>query len=377
METLKKYYRFLIVFVFLLFSLLLLEQTKTTVQKDDYLLMADAANRAAAAFQALKEEKLARGYSISPVDDPNQTGMIGESYTEITTTLGSLESKRSAANPNNAAMVVDMLRQCGVKEGDTVAVNFSGSFPGLNTAVLCALDAVGANGIVISSVGASTYGANLPDFTWPDMEQVLLEKGLIQNHSQWFSMGGSGDMGKEMPSEQKEAIVSRLTGCGLTFLSYEDLDENLAARRKIYESGQGTGHTPEGTPEEAERSASVVCFINAGGNLLSFGGGAEMLSAGNGILKPGTKETASADKGSGLIPMFLREGVPVIHLLNLKALLPEYGIPFDPSPMQPAGVGNVYYTEQYNVPLACLLTVLSLLLFFRAVRHHPKKRVPL
>ena len=362
METIKKYYRFLIVFGFLLFSLLLLEQRKTTVRKDDFLLMADAADRTAAAFAALKEEKLARGYAISPVDDPNQTGMIGESYTEITTTLGSLESKRSAANPNNAAMVVDMLKQCGVKEGDTVAVNFSSSFPGLNTAVLCALDAVGANGIIISSVGASTYGANLPEFTWLDMEQVLLDKGLIQNHSQWFSMGGSGDMGKEMPSELKETIISRLTGYGLIFLSYEDLEENLAARQAIYESGH---------------AASVVCFINAGGNLLSFGGGTEMLSAGNGILRPDTKETASAAHSNGLIPMFLRKGIPVIHLLNMKSLLPEYGIPFDPSPMQAAGAGNVYYTEQYNVPLACLLTAISLLLFFWAVRHHPKRKFPL
>lgn len=363
MELLKKYYRFLIVFGFLFSSLFLLEQTKTTILKADYQVMADAAKRAQKAFAALKEEKLARGYEISPIEDPNRTGMIGESYTEITTTLGSLESKRSAANPNNAAMVVDMLRQCGVKEGDTVAVNFSSSFPGLNTAVLCALDAIGANGIVISSVGASTYGANLPDFTWPDMEQTLLKKGLIQNHSRWFSMGGSGDIGKEMPAEVKETIISRLEACGLTFLYYEDLEENLAARREIYKNGAGNG--------------SPACFINAGGNLLSFGGGTEMVSASNGILRPASKEASSSSKGNGLIPSFLEDNVPVIHLLNMKSLLPEYGIPFDPSPMQNAGEGDIYYTEQYNFPLACLLTVISLLLFFWAVRHHPKRKIPL
>ena len=51
-----------------------------------------------------------------------------------------IKKQRSAANPNIAAMIVDMLTQCGVKAGDPVAVNCSGSFPGLNVSVLCALD---------------------------------------------------------------------------------------------------------------------------------------------------------------------------------------------------------------------------------------------
>ena len=171
---LKRYLWLLAPLFMLLASLLLIRQTRTREPKSHYDVMTDAAERADAAFQAIREERLLRGHAISPIDDPNRTGLVGDSYTEITTTLGSLPSKRSAANPNIAAMIVDMLTQCGVKAGDPVAVNFSGSFPGLNASVLCALDAMGAKGIVISSVGASTYGANLPDFTWLDMEEALL-----------------------------------------------------------------------------------------------------------------------------------------------------------------------------------------------------------
>lgn len=186
---LKNYWRFLAVFLFLLVSLLILEQTKTLARKDNWPVMLNASRRMEVAMEAVREEKLNRCYKISPIDDPNQTGMIGEPYTEITTTLGNLEAKRSTANPNTAAMVVDMLTQCGAEKGDTVAVNLSSSFPCLNLAVLCALDAMELKGIVINSVGASTYGANLPDFTYLDMEHFLVERQYLSNHSTFFSLG--------------------------------------------------------------------------------------------------------------------------------------------------------------------------------------------
>lgn len=377
MKMLKQYRWFLALFLFLLFSVCLLEQTKTRTPKESYSVMLDAAVRAETAFAAIREERLARGLPISPSDDPNQTGIIGESYTGITTTLGSLESKRSAANPNTAAMLADMLVQCGVKSGDPVAVNLSSSFPGLNTAVLCALDAIGARGIIISSIGTSTYGANLPEYTWIDMEQVLWDHKLITNRSQWFSLGGTDDIGKEMPEETKAAIIERLTGYGLEFLYYENLNENIEVRRKIY-----------------SREGTAVCFINVGGNLLSFGGGPEMVSAESGILLPGTPDSGasarklperpfpafSADTGEeqqGLIPLYLADGIPVIHLLNLRTLLPAWGLPFDPSPLPAAGEGDVYTGWQYNLPLAAGLLLLSLVLFYQAVRSRPRRKIPL
>lgn len=353
---LKNYWRFLAVFLFLLVSLLILEQTKTLARKDNWPVMLNASRRMEVAMAAVREEKLNRGYKISPIDDPNQTGMIGEPYTEITTTLGNLEAKRSTANPNTAAMVVDMLTQCGAEKGDTVAVNLSSSFPCLNLAVLCALDAMELKGIVINSVGASTYGANLPDFTYLDMEHFLVERQYLSNHSTFFSLGGQDDIGREMPEETKKAIVSRLSGFGYKFLYYEDLDENIAVRQSIYEAG-----------------AEPACFINAGGNLMGFGGGTEMVSAANGIILPGK----SPVKGHGLIPLFLNRGVPVIHLLNMKGLLPAYGLPFDPSPIPATGEGGVYDTWQYHLPLAVGLLLTGLVLLIWAAKKYPHRKIPL
>lgn len=353
---LKLYWRFILIFFFLVCSMLILEQTKSLSVRENQTVMLDASRRMEQALAALREEKLSRGFKISPIDDPNQTGMIGESYTEITTTLGNLESKRSTTNPNTAAMVADMLTQCKVKRGDTVAVNLSSSFPCLNIAVICALDAMEVKGIIINSVGSSTYGANLPDFTYLDMEHFLLAHQYLSNHTSFFSLGGQDDIGKEMPQDIKDAIISRLTGYGYQFLYYENLEENTKVRHSIYESNE-----------------SPVCFINAGGNLLSFGGGAELVSAANGIIRPGQSKV----KGGGLIPLFLNEGIPVIHLLNMKGLLPSYGLPFDPSPVPPAGEGGVYESWQYNRLLAFILLVIAILLLIWTARNFPHRKIPL
>lgn len=364
MKILREYRWFFALFFFLLAAAGLLEATKVRIPKPHSDILLDAAERTQQAYSAIKQEKLARGFSIDPLLDPNQTGLIGEAYTEITTTLGSLEAKRSATNPNNAAMITDMLLSCGVKKGDTVAVNLSSSFPALNAAVLCSLDAIGAHGIVINSIGASTYGANLPDFTWLDMEQLLRKQGLLTNHSQWFSLGGAGDIGKEMPEDTKRVILERLTGSGLQLLYYENFPENIAARKEIYLS------------QAKERSSFPVCFVNVGGNLLSFGEGSEMVSTQTGILLP-ESSGRSHHSGNGLIPYFLSENIPVIHLLHLKTLLPAYGLPYDPSPLPAVGEGDVYTEWHYSKATAALLSLTALLLFCKAVRSRPRRKIPL
>lgn len=369
MKQFREYRWFLALFFFLLAALGTLEHTKIRIPNEHYAVMLDASRRTEAAFLAIKQKKLDLGFSINPLLDPNQTGMIGEAYTEITTTLGSLESKRSAANPNNAAMITDMLLTCGVQSGDFVAVNLSSSFPGLNTAVLCSLDAVGAQGIILNSIGASTYGANLPEFTWLDMEHLLLKQGLIANHSQWFSLGGAGDIGKEMPEDVKKTIIRRLTGYGLQFLYDENLSENLERRKQIYQTALSVSDNTSDFP---------VCFINVGGNLLSFGEGSDMVNAQNGIFLPESRRISSLkSKQDGLIPYFLFNGVPVIHLLNLKSLLSDYGLPYDPSPLPAVGEGEVYTKWHYNRPLAFFLALIAAGLLLKAVQSRPHRKIPL
>ena len=56
--------------------------------------------RSLASIKALRLEK---GLPIDPALDPNHTGIVGDEFTPLTTSLGDVEAKRTAANPAFAA----------------------------------------------------------------------------------------------------------------------------------------------------------------------------------------------------------------------------------------------------------------------------------
>ena len=137
------------------------------------------------------------GYPVDSHVDPNRTGLIGVEWSSITTTLGDLQAKRTATNPMWAAYVARRMVEAGVSPGDVVWATFSGSFPGLNLAVLAAAEAVGARLVAVASLGASTWGANLPGFPWVSMEAAVRDVGLFQNGSVAVTLGGSRDQGPD------------------------------------------------------------------------------------------------------------------------------------------------------------------------------------
>lgn len=302
-------------------SLLVLSQLRYPSEKAAAGLMREASERTAEAFAVVRDQRLRSGVPIDAAEDPNGTGLIGPLYTEITTTLGSLESKRSATNPNIAAMLVEMYTALGLGPEDHVAINLSSSFPGMNIAVLCATEAMGIAYTAVFSVGASTYGANIPALTYGDMEHALREAGVLRQGSVGFSMGGTQDQGLEMPAAVREEIAARLQGYGYAYYAAEDLAQSIEGRAALFEA-QGP----------------VRAFVNVGGNDVAFGKGGGMGSARGGILT----SLPVGEAGNGLVQRYLRRGTPVIHLLNLKDLLALYDLPYDPIPLPKAGEGGIY-----------------------------------
>ena len=126
--------------------------------------MLEASRLMARATRAVGECRDAKGIRLDPEADPNGTGLIGLERSPITTSLGSLEAKRTAANPNFAGLVAALLRAAGVRAGDAVAVGASSSFPAFIIAALSAAEAMDVEPIVISSLGSSEWGANIPEF---------------------------------------------------------------------------------------------------------------------------------------------------------------------------------------------------------------------
>jgi poly-gamma-glutamate system protein len=139
------------------------------------------------------------------------------------------------------------------------------------------------------------------------------------------------DIGKEMDPTLRETITARIQDYGYELFYDEDLIHNVLTRYEIYRA-QG----------------DVKCFINVGGNDASFGDSNIMVHADGGILTA----LPEKDNSTGLVQLFLEDGIPVIHLLNIKSLASEYGLPIDPVPLPDPGEGDVYFESNYCTLIA-------------------------
>lgn len=316
----------------------------TRVPAGDRQVKLEAAGIMRRCMDQIKGYKLELGLPISE-EDWFRTGMIGDHFTGITTTRGALEAKRTTANPDMAALVVQLLEEAGVQPGDTVGAGFSGSFPAMNLAVLSACAALDVNLVYIASVGSSTYGANQPQLTFPDMAYRLVEDGLLPRHAAAVSLGGADDCGLDMDPELVAQIRDRLEGYCVPFLYEEDFSANLEARMELY-----------------RENGPISCFVGVGGNLTTSGLGENELSLTWGVVEP--DRVKSVDEKSGLLQRYNAQGLPVIHLLNIRQLVTDYGLAYDPEQLPAPGESAVYQTTQYSrrylVPgilLACALLV--------------------
>ena len=66
----------------------------------------------------------------------------------------------------------------------------------------------------------------------------------------------------------------------------------------------------------------------------------------------------------------------MIHLLNLKKLFPQYGLPVDPIPMPQPGEGMVYYDQTVSLPLVWMTLAAGTFVLVWAVKG-TVKRMPL
>ncbi len=339
----KKYCLLIALFIILLSGFLILENSKVTTYSEDYEIKLEASRLTAQCFEKIKQLKIKKNINIDKSTDLNHTGMIGQDFSEITTTLGNLEAKRTSTNPNMSAVIVHMFNELRLQPKDTIAVNFSGSFPALNIAVMCAIEKMNLEPIIISSIGSSTHGANDTELTYLDMENYLYSEGLITNRSSYFSIGGMYDIGQEMNPETRDKIVKRLRNYGYKLLYDDDLIHNINARYDIYNSVN-----------------DVKCFVNVGGNDASFGDSNVMVYVDGGIIT----ELPNKDDSTGLIQLFLKDSKPAIHILNIKSLAAKYGLPVDPLPLPSVGEGGVYNTYKYNKILAAALVVAAFVLLY-------------
>ena len=300
---------------------------------------------------AEKNQKINQDFDI------NNTGLIGLENSPITTTLGSLEAKRTTTNPNMGALVVHLLHEAGVREGDAVAVGASGSFPALIVAVMSAAKAMGVNPVIICSLGASQWGANRPDFHLLNMLECLVSAGVFDFPPAAVSLGGERDVGEGMPDEARDLLIRDIEDSGIVFIQEENLPANVRTKIQIYEKHAGEN--------------GIKGFINIGGNWSNIGTSSEILN-----LKPGLVKTGRIPpvKSRGLVFEMASQNIPVIHLLYIQGLVEAYGLPWDPAPLPDVGKGLVYQKAVQDHPLFLLIAsvylcvVVFLLFWFKVTK---------
>jgi poly-gamma-glutamate system protein len=312
--------------------------------------MTDASKIMSEALEIIRECREEKGLALDRGSDINATGLIGLEFSSLTTSLGSLEAKRTSTNPNLAGLIAFLLEESGVRRGDAIAVGASGSFPALIVAVLSAAKALDLRPLVICSLGASQWGANNPDFHWLHMYSCLLRKGIFDREPIAFSLGGYRDSEENIVPGGLGPLLKEAGERGIIFIREPDLEQNVETRIELYEKKAGRDR--------------VKAFINVGGNWANIGDDSEVLKLEPGLVK--TKRIPPLQKRGVLFEMALRK-IPVVHLLNLRGLVGRFGLPWDPVPLPKPGDGEIYQLareKQLSFLFTAALYFLLLMVFF-------------
>ncbi len=319
------------------------EYSRIEVKSDFYSEKVRAADQMRQALEVIREHRVARGVFNEEYGDPLAAVMIGQKYSVITTKEGLLVSKLTALNPNFAAVIVEMLKEAGVNDGDKIAVAMTGSFPGLNVALLSACKVLGLEPVIITSLGSSSWGANEEDFTWLDMESLLRRKNVFSYKSVAASLGGGNDNGFGLSKLGRSLLREAAQRNDVPLIEEDDIRKSIARRMEIY------GDVKQ-----------YKVFVNIGGGIASLGhpANADIIESGfHHRLLPKNYP------GIGVINHFGYE-VPVIQLTNIDRLIRIYDLPSAPNPLPPTGSGTVFVKEKYDlrITVASLLIITILLI---------------
>ena len=208
----------------------------------------------------------------------------------------------------------------------------TGSFPAMNLSVLAAVETLGLKPVLVSSVGASNFGANDPYFSWLDMEAALVAAEIFHTRSVAASLGGGEDIGRGLAPVGRRLLREAVERNDVRLIQHDQVEESIAERLKIYREGCGEGE--------------IAAYLNVGGGVASLGHSlnSELVPTGLTLRLPRRNFPAR-----GVLIQLGLEGVPVIHLLNIERLRRRYGLTSAQGTLPAPGVGAVYGDTRYGL----------------------------
>lgn len=339
-----------------IFCLIIVEGFKLELKQPFYEEKLRAAKIMYDGLTAIKTYRVTNRKEITfydDTDDPAHSGMIGLLTSPITSSPGSLQAKRASINPNWAAVLVHMLKKAKVKEGDTIAIGFSGSFPAINLAALSAAEALKLKVLLITSLASSSWGANIPRLTWLDMENILYRNRIISCKSIAASLGGRADKAKGMSREGIEMLQETIRRNNILPLpNMKTRKENIDTRMSFYQK-----HA-EGKP--------IAAYINVGHGFISLGG-----KSAEKLFKPGlnlTQQKCQTLDIDSVMSRFIRQCVPVIHMWPVSTIAQQYQFPLTPTQLPKIGEGKIFRKIVYRNNLVAGVLVFLILSLYTLIR---------
>jgi poly-gamma-glutamate system protein len=297
-------------------------------------------------FDIIIQEKAKRNIKSDAESIVKYKELLGNDFTEITTTLGSLESKELTTNPEFAAAITKLLLELIIDEDSKIGVIMSASFPALAVSTLASLQVVGCDVVMFSSLGASTYGANQPNATWIDMEKLLLQSGGLKYKSDIVSLGAENDNGEGLIEE----------GVSMLILAAKRNNVKLYLPHSIEESiNYKTEHLIK---------SNIDLLINLGGNQSALGACPHASTIPNGYVQ---QFQSCSDHNRGIISRLNENGIPFINFLNIKDLALRYGLPLQPGTTY-GDCSGIYYSESVNKFGVSLILILLSITFLISVK---------
>lgn len=327
------------------------ESSHIEVKRSHYVEKIAAANRMEQALRLYQNAVAEKGVFSDQYKDPRLEAVLGQQFSLITTDMGSFETKVIGANPNFAALAVELLSNAGVERGDLVAVDFAGGYPGVNTAVLCACEALGATAVTITAVGASWWGASDPEFTWVDMEHLLNSEGLIHSRPIAASFGGINDIAVSLSSVGKDAMKAAIERRGLQLIYENNLPAAGARRFQLF--------------TEAARGGNYAAYVTVGRGIASLGHAENGKLIRNGLNR---KLPVKNYPARGVIHLFNSDNVPIINFYDVAKLSRDFGLGGASDPLPAVGTGDVFITERYDLRVAGVSATLAVLLILILVK---------
>jgi poly-gamma-glutamate system protein len=205
------------------------------------------------------------------------------------------------------------------------------------------------------------YGANNPDLTWLDMERILEMKGVFPYRSVAASLGGISDTNGGIDGTGIESGLLSINRNNVRFLDEGGVrTQQFDIRRRL------------DLYSRLLNGARPAAFINVGASQTALGNSPEVYNLPTGLLK---HVPASADPERGIIFHMAEQGIPVIHLLKIRNLAKQFGIPFDPAKLPESPYAAVITQGEYSRS-AALIILLLLLSLMGLLKYRYSKYIP-